>query len=82
MGFQSPPRTAITPGNGEAAEWSIAAVLKTVEVRASVGSNPTLSATQVKCLILKEYSDMLPPDALSKADNNGVTEDMQYIIHT
>ena len=26
------------------AEWSIAAVLKTVEVRASGGSNPSLSA--------------------------------------
>ena len=29
---------------GEMAEWSIAAVLKTVEVRASGGSNPSLSA--------------------------------------
>ena len=28
------------------AEWSIAAVLKTVEVRASGGSNPSLSAEQ------------------------------------
>ena len=28
------------------AEWSIAAVLKTVEVRASGGSNPSLSATK------------------------------------
>ena len=35
---------------GEVAEWSIAAVLKTVEVKASVGSNPTLSATN-PCLI-------------------------------
>ena len=30
--------------SGEMAEWSIAAVLKTVEVRASGGSNPSLSA--------------------------------------
>ena len=29
------------------AEWSIAAVLKTVEVRASGGSNPSLSAINV-----------------------------------
>ena len=29
---------------GEVAEWSKAAVLKTVEARASVGSNPTFSA--------------------------------------
>ena len=29
---------------GRVAEWSIAAVLKTAEVQASVGSNPTPSA--------------------------------------
>ena len=33
-----------TRGNGEVAEWSIAAVLKTVEPRGSGGSNPSLSA--------------------------------------
>ena len=33
---------------GEMAEWSIAAVLKTVEVRASGGSNPSLSATNAE----------------------------------
>ncbi|GAD05805.1 hypothetical protein PORCRE_1513 [Porphyromonas crevioricanis JCM 15906] len=33
-------------GSGEMAEWSIAAVLKTVEVRASGGSNPSLSANE------------------------------------
>ena len=31
---------------GEMAEWSIAAVLKTVELRGSRGSNPCLSATK------------------------------------
>ena len=30
------------------AEWSIAAVLKTVEVQASGGSNPSLSAEDTK----------------------------------
>ena len=30
------------------AEWSIAAVLKTVELRGSGGSNPSLSATKKK----------------------------------
>lgn len=30
--------------SGEVAEWPIAAVLKTVEPRGSVGSNPTLTA--------------------------------------
>ena len=33
---------------GEMAEWSIAAVLKTVEVRASGGSNPSLSANRLQ----------------------------------
>ena len=33
---------------GEMAEWSIAAVLKTVEVRASGGSNPSLSAESLR----------------------------------
>ena len=31
---------------GEMAEWSIAAVLKTVELRGFGGSNPSLSATE------------------------------------
>ena len=30
--------------SGEMAEWSIAAVLKTVELKGSGGSNPSLSA--------------------------------------
>ena len=33
---------------GKLAEWSIAAVLKTVELQGSGGSNPSLSATGVK----------------------------------
>ena len=33
-----------TFAKGEMAEWSIAAVLKTVELRGSGGSNPSLSA--------------------------------------
>ena len=37
---------------GEMAEWSIAAVLKTVELRGSGGSNPSLSAIQQDCCIL------------------------------
>ena len=32
------------------AEWSIAAVLKTVELRGSGGSNPSLSANRLKSL--------------------------------
>ena len=33
---------------GEMAEWAIAAVLKTVELRGSGGSNPSLSATNAE----------------------------------
>ena len=36
---------------GKMAEWSIAAVLKTVDLRGSGGSNPSLSATEdMTCL--------------------------------
>ena len=38
----------ITKHEGEMAEWSIAAVLKTVELRGSGGSNPSLSAKKEK----------------------------------
>ena len=40
--------------SGEMAEWSIAAVLKTVELRGSGGSNPSLSAEyQLKrCMVI------------------------------
>ena len=34
----------VTFASGKMAEWSIAAVLKTVELRGSGGSNPSLSA--------------------------------------
>ena len=37
---------AAPKGEGEMAEWSIAAVLKTVDLRGSGGSNPSLSATR------------------------------------
>ena len=35
-------------GNGEMVEWSITAVLKTVDLRGSGGSNPSLSATNAE----------------------------------
>ena len=38
---------------GEMAEWSIAAVLKTVELRGSWGSNPYLSAETLRQIGLK-----------------------------
>jgi hypothetical protein len=41
---------------GEMAERSNAAVLKTVEVKASGGSNPSLSATTHQCLALVGFS--------------------------
>ena len=45
---------------GKMAEWSIAAVLKTVDLNGSGGSNPSLSATQKKksiCPSLLEQVD-------------------------
>ena len=48
--------SAIEASFGEMAEWSIAAVLKTVELRGSGGSNPSLSAErseQNQALIVK-----------------------------
>ena len=39
-------KTTTTTTNGEVAEWSIAAVLKTVEGNTSGGSNPSLSANR------------------------------------
>ena len=37
------------------AEWSIAAVLKTVELRGSGGSNPSLSALKIHEKLVLEY---------------------------
>ena len=42
---------------GELAEWSNAAVLKTVEPKGSGGSNPSPSAT--KCITLNDKTDYL-----------------------
>ena len=41
-------RVGITYWIGEVVEWSITAVLKTVDVKASGGSNPSLSAKGYK----------------------------------
>ena len=45
------------PTPGEVVEWSMAPVLKTGEVKASVGSNPTLSVpvTASKALCCKGF---------------------------
>lgn len=48
--FLSLHKVVSLPGDtyrGEVVEWFKAAVLKTAEVQASVGSNPTLSVTMV-----------------------------------
>ena len=55
---------------GEMAEWSIAAVLKTVELRGSGGSNPSLSATEsCKSQDLQDFvaerEGFEPPEPLS-----------------
>ena len=41
---------------GEMAEWSIAAVLKTVELRGSGGSNPSLSAGRLIIISYEIYA--------------------------
>ena len=43
------------------AEWSIAAVLKTVEVRASGGSNPSLSAVKGVNQVVTRFTPFLHP---------------------
>ena len=42
--------------NGEMAEWSIAAVLKTVELRGSGGSNPSLSAGRFQKVFTRVFN--------------------------
>ena len=47
---------------GEMAEWSIAAVLKTVEVRASGGSNPSLSANKGVNQQVMRFTPFITPE--------------------
>jgi len=52
--------TIIIAYPGKVAEWFMAAVLKTADVKASVGSNPTLSVikdTVLNCMF--EYSNII-----------------------
>lgn len=44
---------------GEMAEWSIAAVLKTVEGNTSGGSNPSLSASNVQLVGIQQAAHFL-----------------------
>ena len=54
-------RERIRYGEGEMAEWSIAAVLKTVELRGSGGSNPSLSAINAENQqIIKQTPNFTP----------------------
>ena len=46
--------------HGEMAEWSKAPVLKTGDVRASVGSNPTLSANLISFAEVPKWPKGLP----------------------
>ena len=47
---------------GEMAEWSIAAVLKTVELRGSGGSNPSLSANKGVNQQLMRFTPFITPE--------------------
>ena len=46
--------------HGEVAEWSKAPVLKTGDVKASVGSNPTLSARKILYAEVPKWPKGLP----------------------
>ena len=46
---------------GEVAEWSIAAVLKTVELRGSGGSNPSLSAVKGVNQVVTRFTPFFTP---------------------
>ena len=46
---------------GEMAEWSIAAVLKTVELRGSGGSNPSLSAVKGVNQVVTRFTPFFTP---------------------
>ena len=48
--------------HGEMAEWSIAAVLKTVELRGSGGSNPSLSANKGVNQQLMRFTPFITPE--------------------
>ena len=47
---------------GEMAEWSIAAVLKTVELRGSGGSNPSLSANKGVNQQVMRFTPFITPE--------------------
>ena len=60
------PKNCSTFALGEVAEWSIAAVLKTVELRGSGGSNPSLSATNAENQqIVKQTPSFTPKNVKS-----------------
>ena len=50
--------------HGEMAEWSIAAVLKTVELRGSGGSNPSLSAIKGVNQHVMQFAPFSTPNKL------------------
>gem|GEM_PF-875759 len=56
---------------GEMAEWSIAAVLKTVELKGSGGSNPSLSAEKSCISGLSLYINILNRFPLSTSNSIG-----------
>ena len=60
---------------GKMAEWSIAAVLKTVDLNGSGGSNPSLSATQKK---KSTCSSKLGQIDLTKRDSRAPALPRQY----
>ena len=64
---------------GEMAEWSIAAVLKTVDCQRSGGSNPTLSARKTKAC-KSDDCRLLFLGCPSQLSSRGITSQLQAII--
>ena len=72
---------------GEVAEWSIAAVLKTVEPRGSGGSNPSLSAKTIKklaerlaFLLLERWKSLLLHRKKAKKERLRLLEQACFLV--
>ena len=61
--FASPlkNKATLTKSFGEVAEWSIAAVLKTVVPRGTRGSNPCLSAISLDFQVITKFTPNFTP---------------------
>ena len=66
--------------NAEMVEWSIAAVLKTVETRVSGGSNPSLCAIKKRRVIARLFFDGLSNGVLLNVKFGGNVDFVRYVF--